>query len=250
MDEFRYRNGELHCEDVPAEKIARDFGTPCYVYSSKTILDHYGKLRDAFAPAAAGGEAPIICYSVKANSNLSLLKLMKDHGSGFDVVSGGELFRALKVGADPKTIVFAGVGKTDEEFRYGLEQDILLFNVESEPELEALDRVAGSMKKKARAAIRINPDVDPDTHTYIATGKKETKFGIDLARSYVVGDKLSDIECAQNAGALGILVHTGYGQGELANHPRRSEVIPDHQAPDLIDAAAWIVSRERGRGAG
>lgn len=192
VDYFNYVRGDLLCEDVPAERIAREHGTPCYVYSSRTVREHYGRLRDAFAPAATLESDPVICYSVKANSNLSILKLMRDLGSGFDVVSGGELFRALKVGADPRKIVFAGVGKTVEEFRYALENDILLFNVESEPELEVLDRMAGSLRRKAQAALRVNPDVDPDTHTYIATGKKETKFGVDLVRARRILERLAD----------------------------------------------------------
>ena len=148
MDYFTYHRGELRVEDVAIQDIAEKHGTPVYVYSGRTILEHYRKLRDAFA----GGELkpePLICYSVKANSNLSILKLMKDEGSGFDVVSGGELYRALKVGADPKKIVFAGVGKNDEEITYALEKGILLFNVESEEELANIDRIAGKVGRKA-----------------------------------------------------------------------------------------------------
>lgn len=183
MDYFSYSAGELRVEDVSVQDIADKHGTPIYIYSSRTILEHYRKLRDAFAGAGGLAEPPLICYSVKANSNLSILKLMKDEGSGFDVVSGGELYRALKVGADPKKCVFAGVGKNDEEITYALEQGILLFNVESEEELANIDRIAGKIGKKAPVALRVNPDVDPQTHTYISTGKKETKFGVDLIRA-------------------------------------------------------------------
>jgi diaminopimelate decarboxylase len=183
MDYFSYLRGDLRVEDLPVHDVAARFGTPLYLYSARTIVEHYRKLKDAFSGAGELGEAPLLCYSVKANSNLSILKLMKDEGSGFDVVSGGELYRALKVGADPGKCVFAGVGKSDEEIRYALEKDILLFNVESEEELSNIDRIAGTLGKKAPIALRVNPDVDPQTHTYISTGKKETKFGVDLSRA-------------------------------------------------------------------
>jgi diaminopimelate decarboxylase len=172
---FNYVNGQLHCEGVPVDRLAQEHGTPLYIYSAQTIQDHYKKLTTAFAPAN-----PLICYSTKANSNLSVLNYMKEMGSGFDVVSGGELERVLKIGGDPKKVVFAGVGKTDEEIAFALEQEILLFNVESEEELENINRIAGERKKTAHCALRINPDVDPQTHKYITTGKKENKFGVDL----------------------------------------------------------------------
>ncbi|HYF00935.1 MAG TPA: diaminopimelate decarboxylase [Planctomycetota bacterium] len=206
MDYFNYLRGELRVEDVPAAQLAETHGTPLYVYSARTIIEHYRKLRDAFAGAGDGANPPLICYSVKANSNLSILKLMKDAGSGFDVVSGGELHRALKVGADPKTIVFAGVGKSDEEILYALEKGILLFNVESEEELRNIDRLAGQKGKVADVALRVNPDVDPQTHTYISTGKKETKFGVDLARAKrIVGEALK----LKNIRMSGLHVHIG-----------------------------------------
>jgi diaminopimelate decarboxylase len=201
MDYFNYAQGELMAEDVPVRDIAEKHGTPVYVYSARTVLEHYRKLRDAFA-----GMSPLICYSIKANSNLSILKLMKDEGSGFDVVSGGELYRALKVGADPKKIVFAGVGKTDEEINFALEKGILLFNVESEEELQNIDRLAGLAKKKAAVALRVNPDVDPQTHTYIATGKKETKFGVDLQRAKSI---LERARALKNVSLSGLHVHIG-----------------------------------------
>ncbi len=206
MDYFSYSRGELKVEDVSVQDLAEKHGTPLYVYSARTILEHYRKLRDAFAGAGGLNQDPVICYSVKANSNLSILKLMKDEGSGFDVVSGGELYRALKIGADPKKCVFAGVGKNDEEITYALEQGILLFNVESEEELANIDRIAGKLGKKAPIALRVNPDVDPETHTYISTGKKETKFGVDLIRARKI------IEWAQtfkNISLTGIHVHIG-----------------------------------------
>jgi diaminopimelate decarboxylase len=206
MDYFTYQRGELRAEDVSVAEIAEKHGTPVYVYSSRTILEHFRKLRDAFAGAGSGGQEPLICYSVKANSNLSILKLMKDEGSGFDVVSGGELYRALKVGADPKKCVFAGVGKNDEEITYALEQGILLFNVESEEELANIDRIAGKLGKKAPVALRVNPDVDPQTHTYISTGKKETKFGVDLTRAMRI---LQTAQQLKNIALNGLHVHIG-----------------------------------------
>jgi diaminopimelate decarboxylase len=178
MDYFRYRRGILHCEEVPVSDIADRVGTPTYIYSARTVLEHYRRLRDAFAK----GLDVLLCYSIKANSNLSLLKLLQSEGAGFDVVSVGEIHRALRVGAAPRTIVFAGVGKTDEEIRFALQQGILQFNVESESELEAIDGVARGLGLVARIALRVNPDVDPRTHTYITTGKKENKFGLDFDR--------------------------------------------------------------------
>jgi len=218
MDYFNYLKGELRAEGVPVQEIAEKHGTPVYVYSARTILEHYRKLRDAFAglrraeaaaataAQASASDSPLICYSIKANSNLSILKLMKDEGSGFDVVSGGELYRALKVGADPKKIVFAGVGKTDEEIVYALEQGILLFNVESEEALGNVDRIAGKLGKKAPVALRVNPDVDPQTHTYISTGKKETKFGVDLQRARRI---LASARELRNVQVAGLHVHIG-----------------------------------------
>jgi diaminopimelate decarboxylase len=205
MDYFRYRAGELFAEDVPVRDLAERHGTPLYLYSARTVLEHYRKLRDAFSGGLA--EPPVICYSIKANSCLSLLNLIREEGSGFDVVSGGELYRALKVGADPKKIVFAGVGKSDEEIEYALRTGILLFNVESEEELANIDRIAGRLKVKAPVALRVNPDVDPQTHTYISTGKKETKFGVDLDRAKrILQASLRD---HKNLDHSGLHVHIG-----------------------------------------
>jgi diaminopimelate decarboxylase len=206
MDYFSYTRGELKVEDVSVQEIAEKHGTPTYIYSGRTILEHYRKLRDAFGGPGGLAEDPLICYSVKANSNLSILKLMKDEGSGFDVVSGGELYRALKVGADPKKCVFAGVGKNDEEITYALEQGILLFNVESEEELANIDRIAGKIGKRAPVALRVNPDVDPQTHTYISTGKKETKFGVDLTRAKKI---VQSALALKNTDLKAIHVHIG-----------------------------------------
>lgn len=178
MDRFEYRAGELWCEDARAADIAARFETPLYVYSRDTLLTHYERVRTAFAELD-----PLICYSVKCCQNLHILKLLRDAGSGFDVVSGGELFRALQIGAQPARIVFAGVGKTATEIAEGIAAGIGLFNVESESELQQLADAADAAGKTVRAALRVNPDVDPKTHTYTTTGKKETKFGVDLERA-------------------------------------------------------------------
>jgi diaminopimelate decarboxylase len=171
---FHYRDGELYADDVPARAIAEAHGTPVYVYSAGALRAHYDALAEAF-----GELSPLLCYSVKANGNLAVLRTLRERGSGFDVVSGGELFRALRAGASPDTIVFAGVGKTDEEIRAALEAGILCFNAESEPELERLAAVALELGTVARVCLRVNPEVDPRTHAHIATGKKGTKFGLD-----------------------------------------------------------------------
>ena len=174
MDQFAYRGGTLFCEELTAAALAERFGTPLYVYSQATLLDHYARFRAAFAPLD-----PLVCYSVKACQNVHLCRLLAEQGSGFDVVSGGELFRALRAGGDPAKMVYAGVGKTDREIREALAAGIGYFNVESESELGVLADIATAAGRTARVAIRVNPDVDARTHAYTTTGKKETKFGID-----------------------------------------------------------------------
>ena len=189
MDHFTYRDGELHCENVPAGALAQAHGTPLYVYSKATLAHHYQQVADAFAPLD-----PTICYSIKSNGNLAVCRLLVERGCGMDVTSGGELYRALLAGADPKKIIYAGVGKTDAEIRYALDADIAAFNVESEAEIENIDRVAGECGKAAVAALRVNPDVDPKTHAYTTTGKKETKFGVDLERAERVFDRYKTLK--------------------------------------------------------
>ncbi|OWK34765.1 diaminopimelate decarboxylase [Fimbriiglobus ruber] len=175
MDHFTYRDRVLHCEDVPVPEIAEKYGTPVFVYSSATLLHHLASVQQAFASAD-----PIVAYSIKTNGNLSICKLMAEHGSGFDVTSGGELYRALKSGGTGTKIVYAGVGKTDAEMRDGLENGVFLFNVESEEELYALGAVAQSMGKKAPVALRVNPDLPPKTHAKTDTSVKGVKFGLDI----------------------------------------------------------------------
>jgi diaminopimelate decarboxylase len=178
MNYFEYKNGRLHCEGVLIDEIAEKVGTPFYVYSYNTLVRHFTVFNQAF-----DGIPHLVCYSVKANSNLALLRLFTRLGGGIDVVSGGELFRALKGGADPQKIVFSGVGKREDEVEYAIRTGILMFNVESFQELETINQVAGRMGKKAPIAIRVNPDIDPKTHPYISTGLKKNKFGVDILRA-------------------------------------------------------------------
>jgi diaminopimelate decarboxylase len=175
MDHFSYRQRILHCEDAPVPALVEKFGSPLYVYSKATLLHHLKQLQTAFAELN-----PLICYSVKTNGNIHLGRLMGDHGAGFDVTSGGELYRALKSGGTGQRIVFAGVGKTDQEIRTALENDVLLFNVESEGELLAVGDVAKSMGRTAQVALRVNPDLPPKTHAKTDTSVKGVKFGLDI----------------------------------------------------------------------
>ncbi|MCA9080613.1 MAG: diaminopimelate decarboxylase [Planctomycetaceae bacterium] len=185
MEPFRYRDGELYCEEVRIADLAHEYGTPLWVYSSAKLLHEYRAIQEAFAEVD-----PVICYSVKSNSNLSILKLLNSAGCSFDVVSGGELYRVQKAGADTTRVVFAGVGKTDAELRQALEQNILMFNVESEAELDAISRIAASMNRVAPVALRLNPDIDGKTHAKTTTGKKGNKFGMDIERHNQLANKV------------------------------------------------------------
>ncbi|MHB1299913.1 MAG: diaminopimelate decarboxylase [Burkholderiales bacterium] len=182
MNFFSYRNGVLHAEDVSLESVAEKYGTPCYVYSRAALVSAFSAYSDAFSP-----RAHLVCYAVKANPNIAILNLFAKMGSGFDIVSIGEMERVLKAGGDPAKIVFSGVGKREDEMRAALSAGILCFNVESESELERLDRVAKSMGKCASISFRVNPNVDAKTHPYISTGLRQNKFGIpydDALRLY------------------------------------------------------------------
>ena len=201
MNHFEYRNGEMFAEGVALERIAREVGTPAYVYSLATLKRHFKVFDQAFSKVRH-----IVCFSVKANSNLALLRAFAKEGSGFDIVSGGELFRALKVGADPKKIVFSGVGKKREEIEYALNSGILMFNVESEQELLALNDIASSMGKRAPISLRVNPDVDPQTHPYISTGMKKAKFGVDIKKSLETYRKAVSL---RNVEVVGVDCHIG-----------------------------------------
>jgi diaminopimelate decarboxylase len=204
MDLFKYRQGRLYCEELPVADLARRFGTPLYVYSAGTLRRHYRKLASAFAPLE-----PLICYSVKVCSNFHILRLLADEGAGFDLVSGGELYRVLAAGGDPARCCFAGVAKTDAEIRFALSQGIRLFNVESEEELENLARLAAEAGKPTRAALRVNPNVDPKTHRYVTTGKKETKFGVDLERAEGVFRQFAASPGARHVSLEGVHCHIG-----------------------------------------
>ncbi len=202
MHGFSYKNGSLFCEDVELSTLAAEHGTPLYVYSAGTILDHFSRL-----DAALGEVDHEVAYAVKANSNLSVLRLLANHGAGFDIVSGGELFRVIKAGGDPAHCTFAGVGKTRDEIIYALEQGIYSFNVESEEELRYLNDVAGELGMTAPAAVRVNPDVDAKTHKYISTGKSGNKFGVDYGAIADLYDRAS--KELPNIKLRGLQMHIG-----------------------------------------
>lgn len=195
MHHFQYEKDELYCEDVPVAEIAGSVGTPLYLYSHATLRQHYTAFDGAFE-----GIKHLTCFSVKSNSNIAVLRLIAREGGGADIVSGGELYRALRAGVDPGKIVFSGVGKRVEDLEYALQSGILLFNAESSQEIVELNRVAERLGKKANLAIRVNPDIDPQTHPYISTGLKENKFGIDIKDSF---------EEYKHASRLGNLVVSG-----------------------------------------
>ncbi|MBI2470622.1 MAG: diaminopimelate decarboxylase [Planctomycetes bacterium] len=201
MNAFEYRGKTLFCEDVRIDDVISEVGTPAYVYSKNAILARYQELKTAFQDVDT-----LICFSVKSNSNLSICKILADEGSGFDVVSGGELFRAVKAGGDPSRIVFAGVGKMDREIKYALENDIFMFNVESAAELEHINKLAGEFCKTPRVALRINPDIDANTHAKTTTGKKENKFGIDLSEAEMI---IKQSAKYPNVDLCGLHVHLG-----------------------------------------
>ncbi|HZA57215.1 MAG TPA: diaminopimelate decarboxylase [Candidatus Udaeobacter sp.] len=201
MHHFEYRNGEMFAESVPVRRLAKEVGTPAYVYSLATLKRHFRVFDQAFSKLPH-----IVCFSVKANSNIALLRAFAKEGSGFDIVSGGELYRALKAGADPRKIVFSGVGKKKEEIEYALKTGILMFNVESEHEMVALNEIAAGIGTKAPISLRINPDVDPQTHPYISTGMKKAKFGVDIKRSLESYKKAATLP---NLEVVGVDCHIG-----------------------------------------
>ena len=198
---FHYRDRNLYCEDVDLARVAKEFGTPLYVYSAGTVLDHYNRLDAALAPLDH-----LICYAVKANSNGAILKLLAREGAGFDIVSGGELFRALKAGADPAKCTFAGVGKSREEIEYALEQRVYSFNVESEAELDYIDEIARGRGTRAPVALRANPNVAAHTHEYISTGSAEKKFGIGIDQLAAVYAHAANL---RNIDIVGLQMHIG-----------------------------------------
>lgn len=229
MHHFQYRGDDLYCEGVPVARIGSEVGTPAYVYSHATLTRHFRVFDEAFA------EVPhLICFAMKANANLAVIKLFSDLGGGLDVVSGGELFRGLKAGVPPGRIVYAGVGKSRDEIAYALKSDILMFNVESGQELRLVSEVASGMGLKARVAIRVNPDVDPHTHPYISTGLKRSKFGIDISLA------LDEYETAHGLPSLEVVgIHQHIG----------SQITDIRPFVDALKKTAALVHKLRERGA-
>lgn len=217
MHSFRYRNGHLYCEDVDLVRVAEQFGTPTYIYSTETILDHYERLDAALRPLDH-----LICYAVKANSNRAILELLADTGAGFDIVSGGELYRVLAAGGEPANCTFAGVGKSPEEIDYALEQRVYSFNVESEAELNQIDSIARAKSTRAPIALRVNPNVDPHTHEYISTGLQENKFGIALDRVRAIYEQAAEL---RNVDIVGIQMHIGSQIAEAKPFARAIEKV-------------------------
>jgi diaminopimelate decarboxylase len=201
MHEFKYRGRQLYCENLKIQNLVHRFGTPLYIYSHKTLLEHYRKIKKAFRSIN-----PLICFSVKANSNLFILRSLVNQGAGLDVVSGGELFRALRAGCPKEKIVYASVGKTGAEIREAIKAGILFLNVESLPELKNINRIAKIVNKKARVAIRINPDIAPATHKFITTGKITDKFGVDFSTAYDILKHRGDFA---NLHIPGLHIHIG-----------------------------------------
>jgi diaminopimelate decarboxylase len=201
MHHFEYRSGELYCEQVPLQRIAAEVGTPAYIYSEATLNRHVRVFDEAFQSVPH-----LICYAVKANSNINILHRFAEWGTGFEIISGGELFRVLRAGGSPQKTIFDGPGKTPEEIRFGLDSDILFFNVESAAELEILQEVAGAANKTARISLRANPDVDPQTHPYISTGMKKHKFGVSLPEAR---ELYRNIRSFSNIEVVGVTCHIG-----------------------------------------
>src|SRR6202050_3232849 len=228
MNYFEYRNDELFAEEVSLRELARRFGTPFYVYSARTLRRHFRVFDEAFA-----GTDHLICYAMKALSNLSILKMFASMGSGFDIVSVGELMRCLRASADPRKIVFSGVGKTDEEIAAALEHNILMINVESRPELHRVSEVAGRMKKRAPVSLRVNPDLDPGTHPHISTGHRDSKFGIPLSQ---VDEYYAEARNLPNLELAGLSTHIG------------SQITDTAPFTEAGNKVAAIIGRLRGAG--
>ena len=201
MDDFYYEEGGLRCEGVALSEIAESTGTPTYVYSHAALERAYEELDEAFS-----GLDHLICYAVKANGNLAVLRSLASFGAGADIVSGGELYRVMRAGFDPKKVVFAGVGKTEDELMAGLGERILLFNVESASELEHLERFAARHGKTARVSLRVNPDVDPDTHSHVSTGHGTSKFGIPIDEALSLAERMGEYRCVK---LIGVHQHIG-----------------------------------------
>jgi diaminopimelate decarboxylase len=214
-DSYYYGEDGLRCEDVALSKIAESAGTPTYVYSYDALERAYRELEEAFS-----GLDHMICYAVKANSNLTVLRVLASFGAGADIVSGGELYRAMKAGFDPKKVVFAGVGKTEDELMAGLGERILLFNVESASELEHIERLAARHGKRARVALRVNPDVDPETHAHVSTGHGASKFGIPVDEALALAERVLAYRCID---LIGVHQHIGSQITKLAPYAESVE---------------------------
>jgi diaminopimelate decarboxylase len=241
MKPFVYRQQRLYAEDVDLARLAQEVGTPCYVYSRAYIEARYAAFDTAFA-----GHDHQVCYAVKANSNLAVLNVLARQGSGFDIVSGGELARVIAAGGDPGKVVFSGVGKTPDEMRQALTAGIHCFNVESEGELGALNEAAGALKRRARIALRVNPDVDPATHPYISTGLKESKFGIPIARAVEVYERARALPHLEIAG---VACHIGSQLTSLAPFLDALERLIE-LVGDLHDAGIGLRHLDLGGGLG
>lgn len=228
MDDFHYEEGGLYCEDVPLSEIAQGAGTPTYVYSHTALERAYRGLDEAF-----GDLDHLVCYAVKANGNLAVLRALASFGAGADIVSGGELYRVMRAGFDPKKVVFAGVGKTEQELMAGLGERILLFNVESASELEHLERFAARHGKKARVSLRVNPNVDAETHEHITTGRSGDKFGIPVDEALALAERVGEYRCVD---LIGVHQHIGSQITKLAPHV------------EAIEKSAGLVDELRNRG--
>ena len=241
MNHFEYRGGRLFAEDVDLRRIIDEVGSPCYVYSRNTLERHWAAFDSVF-----DGHDHLICYAVKANSNLAVLNVLAKLGSGFDIVSGGELRRVIAAGGHPSKVVFSGVGKTAEEMRYALELGIRCFNVESLAELERLNEVAGDAGVRAPVSLRVNPDVDAKTHPYISTGLKDNKFGIDIESAPAVYQRAAEL---LNLNVVGIDCHIGSQLSEITPFIDALDrvlvlILWQHRAlscATLIWAAGWVL---------
>ncbi len=230
MHYFTYKGRELCAEDVPITELAREYGTPLYIYSQKTLVRHINAYKSAFE-----GYPHLICYALKANTNGAILKLLAGEGAGGDIVSGGELYRALRAGIPAKKIVYAGVGKTEEEINFALRKKILMFNVESADELARIDEVAGQLGAKAPIALRVNPDINPKSHPYISTGMREHKFGIPVEQALLLYRQASRMK---NVNVIGIHQHIG---------SQLTEITP---FADSLKKTLSVIDRLRGNGIG
>ena len=228
MSHFSYKNGVLHAENVALADIAKQYGSPTYVYSKAALVENFSAYANACRENKRDESTALVCYSVKSNSNLAVLNLLSRLGSGFDIVSGGELLRVIAAGGDPRKVIFSGVGKTHEEMRLALQHDILCFNVESTAELHRLNEVAGEMGKQAPVSLRVNPNVDPKTHPYISTGLKENKFGIAYDEALTVYRTAATLP---NIRVAGIDCHIG------------SQLLDDSPLLEALDRLIELVDR-------